>query len=255
VRCALLPFVSQRYVVRSEQLMAGYQGDHVKLYEGRIAAMVEALTKDAPADAVNVIVAHATIVGGRLGGGERTTQTGFEYEVPAAVFPVDAHYVALGHLHRHQVLGGARPVVYAGSPLQLDFGESDDRKGVVVVEAAPASPASFRFVELESGRRLRTIRGRLRELEDLAGTTGDDLLRVVVADKARVGLADDVRALFPLTLEVQLDRSDEPVPVAGGRHPEAVRTPQQLFADYLAGQQIDDERLVGLFGELLHDEV
>ena len=49
-------------------------------------------------------MAHLTVLDGRLGGGERDAQSIFEYGVPAGIFPVDAHYVALGHLHRRQTV-------------------------------------------------------------------------------------------------------------------------------------------------------
>ncbi len=65
-------------------------------------------------DAVNVVMAHLTVTGAALGGGERQAQSIFEYHVPAAAFPADAHYVALGHLHRRQSVPAPCPVHYCG---------------------------------------------------------------------------------------------------------------------------------------------
>ena len=58
--------------------------------------------------------------------------------IPAGAFPSAASYVALGHLHRAQLMPGPAPIWYSGSPIQVDFGESDDRKQVLLVDA-PAS--------------------------------------------------------------------------------------------------------------------
>jgi exonuclease SbcD len=85
--------------------------------------MVTVLTEGFTGDAVNVVMAHATLLGGRRGGGERDVQTSLGYELPASMFPPTAHYVALGHLHRCQEIPGPCPVFYSGSTLAVDFGE------------------------------------------------------------------------------------------------------------------------------------
>ena len=56
-------------------------------------------------------------------------------------------YVALGHLHRHQALGGWPPVVYSGSLERIDFSEEKEDKGFVVVEIPddPGEMATYRF--------------------------------------------------------------------------------------------------------------
>ena len=81
------------------------------------------LTEGFTADTVNLVMAHATLLGGRRGGGERDVQTSLDYELPASMFPASAHYVALGHLHRQQEIPGPCPIFYSGSPLAIDFGE------------------------------------------------------------------------------------------------------------------------------------
>lgn len=132
--------------------------------------------------------------------------------------------------------------------LQLDFGETADDKAVLVVEAAPGTPAQVRSVALTAGRRLRTVEGDLAALEALAGTTGDDFLRVRVDEPARAGLADDVRALLPDAVEVTVVR---PEAERRERAERAGRTPIELFDLYLAEQDAADPDLSALFAELL----
>ena len=79
VNLALLPFVSQRGIVRSEQLMQGQGFEHALLYAQRLAAVVQMLTAPFHAEAVNLLVAHAYVAGGATGGGERAAHLVEEY--------------------------------------------------------------------------------------------------------------------------------------------------------------------------------
>src|SRR5581483_1329555 len=115
-------------------------------------------------------------------------QTYMDYWIGAAAFPSALHYVALGHVHRTQQIGGAAPIWYSGSPLQVDFGDVEPEGSVLVVEATPSTPAQVRKVAVSGARRLRTLRGSTEQLRALAGTTGDDFLRVFVEEPGRVGL-------------------------------------------------------------------
>ena len=248
-KVATLPFLSQRYVVRAAQLMAGDAAQHAGNYAERCRLLLDGLCADFGADTINVVVAHAMVRGGRLGGGERDAQTIEDYYVDPTAFPVTAHYVALGHLHRTQPLPGAAPIWYSGSPIQVDFGEGGDDKHVILVEASPGRPADVREVRLDHVRRLRTVEGTLAELRAHAGG-GDDLLRVVVKEPARAGLADDVRDLLPNAVEIRIAAAvtpDEPTPTRAGL------TPHELFATYLTTQGVDDERVVRLFSRLLDE--
>jgi exonuclease SbcD len=203
---------------------------------------------------VNVVLAHLTVLGGTFGGGERQAQSIMEYAVPAAAFPADAHYVALGHLHRRQVLAAPAPVHYAGAPLAVDFGEQDNTNVVLLVEATPTTPARVTEIPIAAGRRLRTVHGSVEELAALRDTVGDDLLRVYVREKARAGLREAVLALLPNALEVRI-HPEFAAPVGGSR-PEARpdRSPGELFGEYLRTQSVADRRVEELFARL-HDRV
>jgi exonuclease SbcD len=248
-KVAAMPFLSQRYVVRAAQLMQGDAAEHAGSYAERCRLLLDGLCAGFGADTVNVVVAHAMVRGGRLGGGERDAQTIEDYYVDPTAFPATAHYVALGHLHRTQPLPGGAPIWYSGSPIQVDFGEGGDDKHAIVVEASAGRPAEVRPVRLDHVRRLRTVEGTLAELRAHAGLP-DDLLRVVVKEPARAGLADDVRELLPNAVDIRIAAAvttEEPTPTRAGL------TPHELFATYLATQGVDDERVTRLFTRL-YDE-
>ena len=228
----------------------------VRAYDEQMRQVIASLTSGFSGDTVNLVMSHLTCVGGKFGGGERSAQSIFEYSVPAAIFPVAAHYVALGHLHRRQALPAPAPVHYRGAPLAVDFGEQDNTSVVCLVEATPGTPARVTDVPVTAGRRLRTAVGTLAELEARAAEFGDDYLRVYLRERTRAGLRDDTVAILPNALEVRIDPEFAPQAEKAPRTGEAraARTPAQLFADYCATRDVSDQRVAALFGEL-HDEV
>src|SRR5690606_2313005 len=165
VRVAMIPFVSQRNIVRADDLMDSPGDVHGNKYAERMGHVIDALCRQLSVDDVNLVVGHVMVHGGEEGGGERAAHTVFDYSIPAQMIPSSLSYVAQGHLPRHQRMPAAAPVWYSGSPIQLDFGEVDEKKGVVIVEAEPGIPARVEFRPLHSGRRLRILSGSLEQVE------------------------------------------------------------------------------------------
>jgi exonuclease SbcD len=256
VNVAALPFLSHRYAVRAAEIMLREFAEHALDYTQRVSEIVRLLTEGFTTDAVNLVVAHATLLGGRSGGGEREVQTSLDYELPASMFPVTAHYVALGHLHRQQEIPGPCPTFYSGSPLPIDFGEEANEPAVLIVAAEPGIRSDVRPVPISGGRSLRTLRGTLEQVITEGEQAGDAYLRVVLAEPGRAGLGDLVREKLPNTLQVMLDDAHRPRPGArdGDRPSRVGRSPRELFSDYLSEQNIDDARIAAMFAQLL-DEV
>jgi exonuclease SbcD len=249
-RVALVPFVSQRAIVRVDDLMASSAADHGGAYAERMALVVGLLCTGMSTDKVNLVVGHVMVHGGVLGGGERSAHTIFEYSVPALAFPGHLSYVALGHLHRQQRVPGPAPLWYSGSPLQLDFGEVADSKGVLVVDVEPGLPATVEQVPLTTGRRLVRLEGTLDQVTVEAASHGDAWIQVVLDEPSRAGLADEVRHLIPGTIDVLVSRPADVEQASTG--PSRIgRTPHDLLAEYLEHRRIEDPRLLRLFDELL----
>jgi exonuclease SbcD len=253
VVCVLVPFVSQRYAVRTEQLLELDAAAAAGLYSERMRMLVQTLCGAFRSDAVNLLAVHAFVRGGKLGGGERDAQTVFDYGIEAAHFPTAANYVALGHLHRAQRMAAPAPAWYAGSPIQVDFGEGADAKHVLLVETAPGVPSKVEQRVLTSGETLRTVRGTLSDLIARAPSFGDAWLRVFGDEPSRAGLADEVRAVLPRAVDVRVEHTGR-----GEIQPRTSRqgrTARELFVEYLASEDVDDPRVVQLFGQLYDDVV
>lgn len=256
-RIALLPFVSQRSIVKAETLMAHGGGDHAAHYAERCIRVIEALTGGFTTDAVNVMLAHLTVTGGdpTLGGGERAAHTIFDYFVPPQAFPSTAHYVALGHLHLPHRIPGPAPIWYAGSPLALDFGEAErDHKAVLLVDVTADTPARVEQLSLQAGRRLRTLRGSLDGLRARRDQIdADAYLRIVLEEPPRTGLARETRDEFPGAVDVSISADHDDVRRAVEQR-DVHGSPHELFARYLADHGGVDEQLTALFGQLLEEE-
>jgi DNA repair protein SbcD/Mre11 len=249
VKVALLPFVSQRSIVKAEDIMGSDPDEHAGAYEERLRRVIDLLTHDMTTETVNLLVTHLTVHGALQGGGERTAHI-FGYAIPAGLFPGHLSYVALGHLHRQQKMPHSSAVWYSGSPLQLDFGEVADQKGALLVSAEPGRPASVAELPLRSGRRLLSMAGTLEQVLSRAGEAGDAYVRVVLHEAARVGLADEVRAAIPNAVEVILDNPAEP-----RRRSESRQSlqPVEAFSQYLSERDAADPRVEALFAELLDE--
>ena len=252
VRVAMLPFLSQRAIVTADDLMALDADQHGGKYAERMSSVVQALNQNLSTDQVNLVVGHVMVHGGDVGGGERAAHTVFDYSVPAQTFPPELSYVALGHLHRHQRMAAAAPVWYSGSPAQLDFGETEDRKGVLLIEVEPGLPANVEFRPLTRGRRLRILSGTLDQVEAMAGEVNpDDYVRVVLDEPARAGLADTVRSVIPQAVDVSLNPERRRSEADRTRPRRAGRSQRELLGEYLTEVDAVDDRVISLFDELV----
>lgn len=98
-------------------------------------------------------------------GAERFLAVGKGFTVPMAMLTRPCFdYVALGHVHRHQILSEQPLVVYPGSIERVDFSEEHEEKGFVLVKVERGQ-AQLEFCSLPV-RPFRTIRVNLSEADD-----------------------------------------------------------------------------------------
>ena len=105
---------------------------------------------------------HLLATGGKTleGDGVRELYIGSLGTVGADVFPETLEYIALGHLHIPQKVGGKEHIRYSGSPLAMGFGEAGQQKEIIVVEfTAEGSVGSIVSRAVPVFQRLQRIRG------------------------------------------------------------------------------------------------
>ena len=250
LQLAMLPFVSKRGIVRARHLIAKQAFENVQDYGERLRRLIRHLCEPFRSDTVNVLTTHAFVLGAQAGGGERPAHLVEEYAITAQSFPVSIGYGALGHLHRPQRV--LAPLHYCGSPLQLDFGEADQAKQVNIVTLEPGIPADVRAVRLTAGRPLRTLTGTLNELRSVS-IEDDAWLKVVVEGPGRAGLVQTVRELLGSgVVDVRVESPGSAVRKRRVDH--RSRSPQEVFDEYLKHENIEDTRVLDLFGDLLDEQ-
>ncbi len=114
---------------------------------------------------IPAILAAHVMADQALFGAERLLSAGKTLTVPLSLLAQPCfRYVALGHVHRHQVLYNDPPVVYAGSIERVDFSEEDEEKGYVLIDVEPTQ-TRFQFCPLPT-RPMHTIRVDLTTADD-----------------------------------------------------------------------------------------
>jgi exonuclease SbcD len=135
----------------------------------------------------SILAAHVWVSGAKVGS-ERLMTIGQEHALLLSNVANPAFdYIALGHIHRHQVLSHNPPVVYSGSLERIDFSEEEDDKGFYLVEIESDKETSKRQVSFDfhpvTGRCFLTININI-EPQDTDPTS--TVLRAIVEQEDKI---------------------------------------------------------------------
>lgn len=201
-----------------------------------------------------ILAAHATVQGA-VYGSERSVMLGQEVILPPSLTRNPAFdYVALGHIHKHQVLNEKPPVIYSGSIERIDFGEEREDKGFVVAEVERGR-ASWQFVKTDA-RPFVTIevnaQGDHPTAEVLEAIAAHNIENAVVrliihlaAEKEPLIHEDEIRRALREAFHVAAIVKDveRKVRLRLGDLPIEEMTPRQMLERYFQVKQIDAERI------------
>lgn len=265
IRVAPLPFVHQNRMIEAFDDPATWMAS----YADRIQRIESALGRGLqegydPARDILVFAAHLHVGGAVFSNSERAIHVTDSYSTLAQHLP-PVTYAAFGHIHRPQPLPGSLVQGrYAGSPIPIDFGEIEENKSVVLVEAEPGRPAEVSMIPLSGGRPLRKFAGTLEEL-GRAATELEGLCSLTIHTRERVAdLSDRVRELLPrsVLLEVIEQASDRQLtPLAVQAVEDEEMGMEALFREYLeekgtqsAGADSVAALFENLFGALANEQ-
>src|SRR5690606_5584203 len=133
---------------------------------------------------------HLTTVGASASESVREIYVGSLEAFPTSAFPA-ADYIALGHIHRPQKVGGLEHIRYCGSPIPLSFDEARQQKEVLLVELDGSGLRAITALPVPRLQPLLSVRGSLQELEQ------------AIAEAAQQGGSE-----LPVWLEVQVSSDD-----------------------------------------------
>ncbi|MGG5873277.1 exonuclease subunit SbcD [Pseudomonas peli] len=190
-----IPFIRPRDVLQSQagqsaqdkqqSLQQAIQQHYQSLY-----ALAEAKCAELGGELPIIATGHLTTVGASTSDSVREIYVGSLEAFPTSAFP-PAAYIALGHIHRPQKVGGLEHIRYCGSPIALSFDEARQQKEVLLVELNGSGLRSIQPLPVPRFQPLLSLRGSLKELE------------VAIQEAAKQGSAEQ-----PVWLEVLVGTDD-----------------------------------------------
>ena len=131
-------------------------------YDQMYQAWSNYLYKQVPKGMCSIAISHAFVMGGEVGGSERTLSVGGSEQVNPQVFK-DFHYTALGHLHGPQRMG-ADHIRYSGSPLKYSFDEHMQKKSFTIIDMDTKGSVEINTIPVEAKRDVVILEGYFEDL-------------------------------------------------------------------------------------------
>ena len=141
------------------------------------------LYKQVPKGMRSIAISHAFVMGGEVGGSERTLSVGGSEQVNPKVFK-DFHYTALGHLHGPQRMG-ADYIRYSGSPLKYSFDEYTQKKSFTIIDMDTKGNVEISTIPVEAKRDVVILEGYFEDLlnnKELQAKHKDDYVQARLLD-------------------------------------------------------------------------
>ena len=225
----LLPFLKPAHIRRF------FPEEGVESFTDAMACAIRHMPLD-PARR-NVLVTHQFVTGAARCESEEVSVGGAD-NVDASVFaPFD--YVALGHLHGPQNVGGER-IRYCGTPLKYSFSEAGHQKSVTIVELGEKGSLEVRAVSLLPQRDMVELRGSFAQLkspEFYGQVDRDAYVRVILTDESDIYDAmGQLRPVYPNLMALDYDNLRTRSGAVVLEEADVKRDPLELFADFYQQQ-------------------
>ncbi|MBD2784028.1 exonuclease subunit SbcD [Xenorhabdus sp. DI] len=168
ILCAI-PYLRPRDILTSQPGQSGVQkqqalqdaiSEHYHRLYQQACTLREQLGQPLPI----IATGHLTTVGASTTDSVRDIYIGTLDAFPAQAFP-PADYIALGHIHRPQVIGKSEHIRYSGSPIPLSFDEVEQEKSVCLVDFKSGKLDSITLLAIPHYQPMQLIRGNLQQIE------------------------------------------------------------------------------------------
>lgn len=264
-----VPFLRPRELVTSQAGHSGGEKQQLLLnaisdyYQQQYEAAC-ALRGDRPLPIV--ASGHLTTVGASKSDAVRDIYIGTLEAFPASHFP-SVDYVALGHIHRAQKIGGSDHIRYSGSPIALSFDETGKSKSVNLVTFSDGHLAEVLPLTVPVTQPLAVLKGDFSSISEQLTQWRDAPQEPVVWLDIEI-TSDEY--LHDIQRKIQAQTEDLPVEVLLVRRSRAQRERilagerretlselqvEEVFERRLAQETLEEAqrlRLTQLFNETLH---
>ncbi|MBE6384523.1 MAG: exonuclease subunit SbcD [Lentisphaerae bacterium] len=199
-----------------------------------------------------IVTGHFFATGGKV---SDSLFTGNLSNISVSELPDGISYLALGHLHTPQNVGGKENYRYSGSPLKMSFGDNDAKKEILILDtgALEKTPQSISVPEFQKMAHIEgdmeQIKAKILEL----GTSAESIWLSVLNTGPFVGnLQAELNDLCKNTLlKVLICQNQAKNPVSAVRRSSAIRelskvTPETVFCDYLKEKEVAEDTQVQL---------
>ena len=134
IQIIALPWVGRSMLLTRDEIKNLTLEQLSRKIEELIVEKIEELVKELDPDIPTILAGHISLASGRVGA-ERSLMIGRDNVLHQGKLPLSAfEYIALGHLHSHQVLSLSPPTVYSGSLQPIDFNEENEEKGFCIID-------------------------------------------------------------------------------------------------------------------------
>jgi exonuclease SbcD len=264
--CAI-PFIRPRDVLQSQagqsaedkqlSLQAAIQAHYNSVYQAASQRQKE-LESELGRKLPLIATGHLTTVGASTSESVREIYVGALEAFPTSAFP-PADYIALGHIHRPQQVGGLEHIRYCGSPIPLSFDEAKQQKEMLLVDLDAAGLKAVTPLPVPRFQGLVSISGNLATLSGPIGAAAAEgsrerptWLEVTVAeDDYLADLAARIEALtegWPVeVLRIRRQRGNATTQLAATSSETLDElSPHEVFARRLAQEELSEEMQQGL---------
>jgi exonuclease SbcD len=256
VQVVTVPWPVRSHLLAKEQFRGKTSDEINEELEKSVVSLVREEIEGLSPDLPTILAAHVTVFGAETShGGQASVFLGREVILPNSLLADRSFdYVALGHIHKHQVVREADPpVVYSGSLERLDFGEEREEKGFVLVELEKGR-CEFRFVSLPA-RDFLTIEVKAdgpdptaQVVEAIANhDLKEKVVRLIVrtsAEKEQLLNETEVFGALSSAFHVAalIKDVERPVRLRIGERNYEEMTPREILATYLKVKQVPRQR-------------
>lgn len=264
---AWMPYPMRNRLLTKEE----YQGKSIEELGGILRQTVTDIVRQLAEEASTmemprVLTGHFSVAEAKLGS-ERTAMLGQDVAITRSALADDAwDYIALGHIHRHQVVNPKEqpPIVYSGSLERIDFGEEGETKGFCWAELR-RDETNWKFVPVQA-RPFQTLHVDARDSEDptsevlelrdqvIEGAVVRLIVKMQSAQEASF-VEREIQEAFSAASHLSIKREVEMEARArlGTTSVESL-TPLELIEKYLETRQVEPDRrqqLLDKAGEIL----